>query len=1062
MPKLAQLEVISQNGAVAFHDLDPGKGLTNIGRHPDNDIVIDSPTVADFHAILDHRQPPYQIMLLDQAGRATLGGQPLPANVARDLHNWDTIEIDGHVIVLLQDDGFAPLGASPAPAVVSALPGGGVAGPTGLSALPSGIAGPTGLSALPSGVSVPTGMSALPSGVSGPAGLLAVAVAHSPMRPADRPDDKIMADLSQRDWIIDCGQTVTCQVTLINGGDLVASFTVSVEGLDPDWVVIAPPTVNLNEGERGRVTIGLTPPRRASSRAGDHHFSVRVTSANYPGRVSECGATLTLNPYYEFAIGDLSPRQQTVSWRKRTGKAALAIANQGNAEATFRLDSEDDQRGCAFEFQLPGGNAGRAARQAELRVLPEAVATVPIFITPLKRRLVGLRNHTYALTITNTLLQEQQTPRSVFGTLAAAPLIGLWVLLLIGAVLIAAVFLIFRPYIDTFSGPNGCKTDCAVDGGKPIELQWAASPFVALKLEQSANSDGNFQAVAPVAGPVSRQNLTPLNTVTYRLVGDNFISTLFPSLQAVSDPVIIAVKPSPPVIVEFKAEGDRDTITLGESITLYWRVVSAEKLLLNSNGIEESVTPTDSGTKIVKPDISMLYLLNATNGFGPAVPPASLKLSVVTPTPTPAPKPVIVQFNVQPRVITAGQSVNITWEVSGAPNVKIVGIDGADKYPLKGSISQSPAQKTVYQLIASNGLPGPENEVQSSPMEVDVQPAPPPPVAPRIDFFLAAPNIVVRGSKAAQAIVLSWQVTGETTSIELSGPDIGKLIGLQPMGEITVAADKSTLYVLTAFNGALNTTVMQPITVNEPTPTPLPTATPVPTPTPVPTATPVPTPTPTPLPPVPIIEYFRAVSASANPGDVTQDLSENISDTLVYNVVAGTPVKFSWLVRNTLVLLFDSANVAAVNGSEDSQVALGVKQAKTYELRAANAIGVMALKFVKIVIQPKAPPPNPFNVNGVDSAAPPLLITWEYNTAEADLIVGFRVYRASASDPNFSRVADYDVLNNAARQFTDPLDNPPSATCGLAYYVVAVALDADGNLVESQPSSNSWNSGPCP
>src|SRR5437763_539393 len=115
MPRFDQLEVISQNGAVAVHDLDPGQGLTNIGRHPENDIVIDSPTVADFHAILDHRQRPYQIMLLDQEGRATLGGQPLPPNVARDLHNWDTIEIDGHALVLLQDDGSPPGPLVPTP-----------------------------------------------------------------------------------------------------------------------------------------------------------------------------------------------------------------------------------------------------------------------------------------------------------------------------------------------------------------------------------------------------------------------------------------------------------------------------------------------------------------------------------------------------------------------------------------------------------------------------------------------------------------------------------------------------------------------------------------------------------------------------------------------------------------------------------------------------------------------------------------------------------------------------------------------------------------------------------
>ncbi|MBP7689546.1 MAG: FHA domain-containing protein [Thermoflexales bacterium] len=1008
MPRLDQLEVISHTGAVAFHDLDPGKGITNIGRHPENDIVIDSPSVADFHAILDHRQKPYHFMLLDQAGGATLGGQPLQANLAREVQYWDTIEIDGHAIVLLQDDGSAPAPIAPAPRLGAPLP-------------------------------TPVIAPIAPAGLSNPIGL----ATRLPMQPADQSDDVIIADLSQRDWIIDCEQTATCQVTIINGGDLVASFEVSVEGLDPDWVIIAPPTVNLNEGERGTVTIGIMPPRRSSSRAGAHHFNVRVTSPNYPSRTCGHGATLTINPYYEFAVGDLSPRQQTVTWTRRTGQAALAIANQGNAEATFRLDGEDDQRGCAFEFQLPGGTAGRSARQAEIRVPPDAVSTVPIFITPLKRRLIGLRKHTYALTITNTLLQGQQTPRSVFGTLAAAPLIGLGLLLLIGALLIVLVYVIFHPYIDSFRGPNGCKTDCIVDGGKPIELSWSASPFANLKLEQSPNT-GSFQVVAPVDGPTAAQNLTPLSTITYRLVGDNFLSTLFPSLQAVSDPVIIVVRPSPPIIVEFKAEGGRNQITLGESITLFWRVVNADKLLLSSNGIEQSVTPTDTGTLIVKPDTSTTYLLNATNGFGPAVPPGSLKLNVVTPTPTPAPKPVIVQFNVEPRVITAGQSVKILWEVTGAPNIRIVNVPGADKYPLKGDISQSPTQKTVYQLIASNGQPGPENEVQSAPMEVDVLPAPPPPVAPRIDFFLASPNTVVRGSKAAKAIVLSWQITGQTTAIELSGPDIGKIAGLKPSGEFTVAAEKSTLYVLSAFNGELNTTAVQQLTVNEPTPTP----------TPPPTATP--------LPPAPVIDYFQAVSASGTASDVIQDLSTNIANTLVYTVVAGTPVEFRWLVRNSTAVLFDGASVAAINDSPSSQIVPGVKQPKTYELRALNAIGTTTLKFVKIVIQQKAPPPRPFNVNGTDSAAPPLLLTWQYNAADVDKIVGFRVYRATVPNTTFDRVADYDTLDNAARQFADPLDNPPSPTCGLAYYVVAISLDADGNPVESQPSSNSWYSSPCP
>jgi hypothetical protein len=1040
MPRLDQLEIISQNGAVAFHDLDPGNGITNIGRHPDNDIVIDSPSVADFHAILDHRQKPYQIMLLDLEGRATLGGQPLPANIACDVHNWDTIEIDGHAIVLLQDDSTAPLPGGPA-----LLPGAIQPTPPGQRAPEAGA----------------------PSGAIGFGARLL-------MQPADQPDEVIIADLSQRDWTINCAQAATCQVTIINGGPLVATFNVSIEGLDPEWVMIAPPTVNLNEGERGIVMIGITPPRRSSSRAGAHYFSVRVTSPNYPDRLSERGATLTINPYYEFAVGDLSPRQQTVSWGKRTGRATLAIANQGNAEATFRLDGEDDQKGCAFGFQLsenanslPASQAelpalpeanpptffarlkrrlvgqvdeppGLSARQAELRVQPDVVAAVPIFITPLKRRVFGLRKHNYALTVTTTLLEEKQTPRSVFGMLAAAPLIGWWLLLLIVALVIGLIFWIFHPYIVTFVGTNGCTTDCSIEGGKSIGLSWTASPFVTLKLEQSVNSDGNFQVVAPVDGPAGAQNLVPLNTVTYRLTGDNFLSTLFPSLQAVSDPVIVVVKPVLPDIKEFETEGKRHTITLGESIRLFWRVANADNLLLNSNGIEQSVTPTDTGTLMVKPDTTTLYQLNAHNRFGPAVPPASLKLLVVTPTPTPAPKPVIVQFDVQPRAITEGQSINIVWEVTGAPNVKIVGIEGADKYPLKGGVSQSPKQKVVYQLIASNGLSGPENEVQSAPMEVDVQPAPPPPVAPVIVYFEPQDETVVLGGTKD----LSWKVTGETTAIELSGSDINKSTGLQPeVDGFTMTPDKTTTYVLTACNGTLCATKSLKVTV-----------------TPAPTATP----------PAPAIDQFKARCVNgAEAGDTNCEVQvfATTTDTWEYSVPAGKTVQVYWQTRNAAqVTLIDSAGVtvATVEGQQSGLSTVGPltkTETLNYTLKATNpgAKPEFVQHYIKFHLSAEVPP-APTDVSGTDSPTGPITITWKYPGPLLSKATGFRVYRYTV--PNATWDEYFDVVPVAGTS-TQHYEDNPTPTCGKQYYVVTLYNDLYGEQRESGTSLSSWYAVPC-
>ena len=50
-----------------------------------------------------------------------------------------------------------------------------------------------------------------------------------------------------------------------------------------------------------------------------------------------------------------------------------------------RLSAEDNERGCSFEFHVPGQETGLAG-QAELRVQPEETLSVPVHITPLVRR----------------------------------------------------------------------------------------------------------------------------------------------------------------------------------------------------------------------------------------------------------------------------------------------------------------------------------------------------------------------------------------------------------------------------------------------------------------------------------------------------------------------------------------------------------------------------------------------------------------------------------------------------------------------------------------------------
>jgi hypothetical protein len=76
--------------------------------------VIDSPTVAPFHAVLDHRKKPYHLMVLsagDLSAETTLRGQPLTPNMAEALDDWDTFQIDGYSLILVgaPSEGVSPL-----------------------------------------------------------------------------------------------------------------------------------------------------------------------------------------------------------------------------------------------------------------------------------------------------------------------------------------------------------------------------------------------------------------------------------------------------------------------------------------------------------------------------------------------------------------------------------------------------------------------------------------------------------------------------------------------------------------------------------------------------------------------------------------------------------------------------------------------------------------------------------------------------------------------------------------------------------------------------------------
>jgi hypothetical protein len=177
---------------------------------------------------------------------------------------------------------------------------------------------------------------------------------------------------------------------------------------------------------------------RLTARFPDQHDDYNLTAL--PAR--ERTVDVEQRPYYEFSVGELTPKRQTLSWFTRFGEVVVPITNRSDRETLFRLDGTDEEGSCRFEFQVPGETVSLAG-QAELRVQPGETAFVPVRITPLPRWLISLGKQTYFCTITTTMLVKQPRRRAVLAQLQCAPLIGPGLTALITVCLVILMGLIF-------------------------------------------------------------------------------------------------------------------------------------------------------------------------------------------------------------------------------------------------------------------------------------------------------------------------------------------------------------------------------------------------------------------------------------------------------------------------------------------------------------------------------------------------------------------------------------------------------------------------------------------
>ncbi len=264
-------------------------------------------------------------------------------------------------------------------------------------------------------------------------------------------------------------------------------------------------------------------------RLADHTLAVVENADPLPDAdVSPAALTENTTPFYDFSIGKLQPKRQTISWSRPFAEFAISVANRGNQPAIFHLQGLDDEAACKVEFEPPGRSVGIAG-QVDFQLSPGIEASIPIRVTPVHKSLMGFTRQKYHLTITAAVPQSGQSPRSMLGELTVKPLVGPGMLTLLAMALLAFGAFALGPL-----SKSGLFNPAPVVAGRanasdevtifPFTRAEASQTLPELAEVESAALPQNYEEMFREIGPKYNLDWRLLEALAYRESGMNFLA----------------------------------------------------------------------------------------------------------------------------------------------------------------------------------------------------------------------------------------------------------------------------------------------------------------------------------------------------------------------------------------------------------------------------------------------------------------------------------------------------------------------------------------------------------
>lgn len=161
------------------------------------------------------------------------------------------------------------------------------------------------------------------------------------------------------------GDTTEATATLRNLGQSVDQFTLSIDGIEPDWYTLPVSSVALFPNDQDNLKILIHPPSVIGTKAGSYPCQIKVNSQENPEEIVTVDLAIDISVLPSLEL-DISPKR----FAGRHGAYQIMIHNPDENEITIGLNAGDTERKLRYRLHpesvtIPSGGRVEVTLEAE-------------------------------------------------------------------------------------------------------------------------------------------------------------------------------------------------------------------------------------------------------------------------------------------------------------------------------------------------------------------------------------------------------------------------------------------------------------------------------------------------------------------------------------------------------------------------------------------------------------------------------------------------------------------------------------------------------------------------